>query len=91
MKLSISNDIIPIGKFKVNISKWIKSIQKTRHPLIITQNGKPAGVLLSPAEYDELTYKQSFVQSINRGINDAENEHTYSTNEVRDELKKRRG
>jgi len=46
--ISISNDIVPIAEFKTGISKWFKSIQKAGHPLIITQNGKPAGVLLSP-------------------------------------------
>ncbi len=88
--LSISNDIIPLGKFKVGISKWLKSVQNTRHPLIITQNGTPAGVLLSPSEYDELVYKKSFINSINKGLEDIEKGNTYSTIELRKELKKRR-
>jgi len=36
--MSVSNDIVPIGKFKTSLSKWFKSIQNTGHPLIITQN-----------------------------------------------------
>ena len=48
--ISISNDIVPIAEFKTSISKWFKNLQNTGHPLIITQNGKPAGVLLSPNE-----------------------------------------
>ena len=58
--ISIKNDIVPIAEFKAGISKWIKNIRDTGHPLIITQNGKPAGVLLSPEEYDELVYTKSF-------------------------------
>ena len=45
--ISISNDIVPIAEFKTNISKWFKTLQTSGHPLIITQNSKPAGVLLS--------------------------------------------
>ena len=62
--ISISNDIVPIAEFKTSISKWFKNLKNTGHPLIITQNGKPAGVLLSPNEYDELVYRKSFLDSI---------------------------
>ena len=88
--LSVSNDIIPIGDFKASIAKWFRAIQNSGHPLIITQNGKPAGVLLSPAEYDELVYKKAFLDSVNRGVADAEKGIVYSTEELKGELAKRR-
>ena len=84
--LSISNDIIPIGEFKTKIAKWFKSIQETGQPLIITQNGRPAGVLLSPQEYDELIYRRSFLLSVDRGIDDAENGRLFTAEEVRSKL-----
>jgi len=88
--MSVSNDIVPIGKFKTSISKWFKSVHDTGHPLIITQNGKPAGVLLSPSEYDELVYKRAFLDSISRGIADAESGKIYNSEELKGELSKRR-
>lgn len=88
--LNISNDIVPIGEFKSSLSKWLKNIKNTGHPLVITQNGKPAGVLLSPAEYDELVYKRHFLDSVNRGLSDAESGNVYSTKELKKELDKRR-
>jgi antitoxin YefM len=72
--ISITNDIVPIAEFKASIPRWFKSLRKAEHPLIITQNGKPAGVLLSPNDYDELVYRKSFLNSVNRGIADAESE-----------------
>ncbi|MBN1186838.1 MAG: type II toxin-antitoxin system Phd/YefM family antitoxin [Bacteroidales bacterium] len=80
--ISVANDIIPIGEFKTKISKCFKSIQKTGQPLIITQNGKPAGVLLSPQDYDELVYRRSFLLSVARGIDDAENDRLHTTEEI---------
>jgi prevent-host-death family protein len=88
--MSVSNDIVPIGKFKTSISKWFKSVHNTGHPLIITQNGKPAGVLLSPSEYDELVYKSAFLDSISRGITAAESGKIYNSEELKEELRKRR-
>ena len=88
--LNVSNDIIPIEEFKTSLSKWIKNVQNTGHPLIITQNGKAAGVLLSPSEYDELMYKKLFIDSVIRGLSDAVSEDVYSTEGLKEELSKRR-
>ena len=80
--ISVSNDIIPVGKFKTKISQWLRNIQNTGQPLIITQNGQPAGVLLSPKEYDELVYRKEFLDSVYRGLSDVADGKTYSTEEV---------
>ncbi len=88
--ISINNDIIPIAEFKTGISKWFKSLNETGHPLVITQNGKPAGVLLTPKDYDDLIYRKSFLDSVNRGIADADNGKTISTKELKAKLASRR-
>lgn len=88
--ISISNDIVPIAEFKTNISKWFKTLQTSGHPLVITQNSKPAGVLLTAADYDELVYRKSFFDAVERGIADVENGRARTTDELREELKARR-
>ena len=89
-QIMISNDIIPIGEFKISISKWFKSIRETGHPLVITQNGKPAGVLISPSEFDKLRETKLFIESISRGLSDSEKGEILSTSRLKSELKKRR-
>ena len=84
--ISISNDIVPIAEFKTNISKWFKTLQTSRHPLIITQNSKPAGVLLSASDYDELVYRKSFLDSVEKGIADTESRRSQTTGELRKTL-----
>lgn len=88
--ISVSNDIVPIAEFKTNISKWFKILQTRRRPLIITQNSKPAGVLLSASDYDELVYRKSFLDSVERGILDVESGRTQTTGELRNMLQTRR-
>ncbi len=88
--ISIKNDIVPIAEFKTSLSKCFKSLQGTGHPVIITQNGKPAGVLLSPEDYDELVYRNAFLDSVGKGRQDAESGRTYTTKELRTALASRR-
>ena len=88
--IRISSDIIPLGEFKTGISTCLKKVQATGHPLIITQNGRPAGVLLSPEEYDNLVYRKQFTESVEQGLKAEEAGEVYSTGEVRAKLVEKR-
>jgi antitoxin YefM len=84
--ISITNDIIPVGEFKASLAKYLKEIQEKKNSLIITQNGKPAGVLVSPSEFDELRQTKLFIDSISRGLADSERGETYTTSQLKKEL-----
>jgi len=88
--ISVSSDIIPVGQFKAGLAKYLREIREKKNSLIITQNGKPAGVLLSPSEFDELRQTKLFIDSISRGLSDSEKGKVLSTSQLRNELKKSR-
>ncbi|HED08131.1 MAG TPA: type II toxin-antitoxin system Phd/YefM family antitoxin [Ignavibacteria bacterium] len=88
--ISISNDIIPVGQFKASLAKYLKEIQVHKNSLIITQNGKPAGVLISPKEFDKLRGAKLFIDSISRGLSDSEKGDVFTTSQLKSELRKRR-
>lgn len=88
--ISVSSDIIPVGQFKSDLAKYLKEIREKNNSLIITQNGKPAGVLISPAEFDELRRTKLFIESISRGLTDSDNGEVLSTSQLKNELKKSR-
>jgi prevent-host-death family protein len=70
--LSISEDIVPIGEFKAHASQLLKRLGASARPLVITQNGRPAAVVLSPAEYDRMRERDRFLASVAAGIDDAD-------------------
>jgi prevent-host-death family protein len=86
----ISNDIIPVGQFKSNMAKYLNEIRYKKNSLIITQNGKPAGVLISPSEFDELRQTKLFIDSISRGLSDSDKGEIISTSQLKSELQKSR-
>ncbi len=86
----VANDIIPVGQFKSGLAKYLKEIKNKRNSLIITQNGKPAGVLISPTEFDDLRQTKLFIKSISRGLSDSERGELLSTSQLRSELQKTR-
>lgn len=72
--LKLSKDVVTLAEFKSQAAALLERISTSSQPLLITQNGKPAGVLLSPAEFDRIQEQEStrFVVSVNRGLNDAD-------------------
>jgi prevent-host-death family protein len=84
--LNVAKDIIPVGKFKAGLSQYLKSIREHKHSIVITQNGMAAGVLITPEEYDRLTYWDSFRKSAEQGMRDIENGKLMSTEQARSAL-----
>jgi prevent-host-death family protein len=71
--LNISQNIVSLSDFKNKASKMLHEIQNSRRPLVITQNGKAAAVLISPSDFDLLTEQARFVEAVQRGLEDIQN------------------
>lgn len=68
----VSENFVPVSEFKAQAAQWLKKVGQGSPPLVVTQNGRPAGVLLSPEAYDELTERARFVAAVSEGLSDAE-------------------
>ena len=66
----VAEDIVPIGELKAHLSERIRDLRGRRRPLIVTQNGKAAAVLLAPEEFDRLTTQARFVAAVQEGLAD---------------------
>lgn len=91
MSIRVSEDVVPIGEFKGQAARWLRHAKDTGQPVLITQNGRPAAVLLSPAEYDRLQERQRFLESVAAGLEDAESGRTMTTSQLKRRLAARRG
>lgn len=68
----ISRDIVSLSGFKNRASRMIHQIQHSHRPLVITQNGKAAAVLISPVVYDLLIENAHFIDSVQRGMTEVQ-------------------
>ena len=69
--LRVAEDIVPLSDFKARASELLKRLAETGAPMVITQNGRAAGVLLSPTEFDVLTERARFANAVAEGLDDA--------------------
>ena len=70
--LQISEDILPIGKFKTQASQVLRKLREAQRPIVITQNGKPTAVLITPEEFDRLHERDRFLAAVREGLADSE-------------------
>ncbi len=70
--INISRNIISLSDFKNRASKMLNEVQSSHRPIVITQNGKAAAVLLAPADFDALTERVRFIDAVEAGLADVQ-------------------
>lgn len=53
-KLKPSRDIQPVTEFRANAAQFIEQVRDTGEPMILTQHGRSAAVLLDVDSYESL-------------------------------------
>jgi prevent-host-death family protein len=69
-----TEDIHPMSEHRAHLTEHLRLVQETGRPMVITQNGRPAAVVLSPSRYDELVRLEELaedVAAIKQGFEDA--------------------
>jgi prevent-host-death family protein len=84
--INISQDIVSLSDFKNKASRMLHEVQSSHRPLVITQNGKAAAVLLSPSDFDLLTEQARFVDAVQRGLTDVQSGRVISDEDLDKEL-----
>ena len=85
--IRVAEDIVPIGRFRADAAKLLKKLSKSRQPLVITQNGEAAGVVMSPGEFDRMRERQALLEDIATGVAQMEVGEGMSTTQVLKELR----
>ena len=52
-----NEDILPLSEFRANLAGYIAQTRETGRPVIVTQNGRSAGVFVNASTWDEIQEK----------------------------------
>jgi len=52
-----NEDILPLSEFRKNLAGYITQTRETGRPVIVTQNGRTAGVFVNASTWDEIQEK----------------------------------
>jgi len=72
-RLRINDDIKPLSEIRTGITNFIKQVNNTKRPLIITQHGKSVAVLIDAIEYEAMQEKIELLMDVQTSITQIEN------------------
>ena len=81
--INVSHGIVSLDEFKANASEILREIGVSAEPLVITQNGRPAAVLISSAAFQQLRERQDFLEAAVAGLADSEAGRVVDQDKVR--------
>ena len=89
--VQVSEDIISVSELKAHAAKWLDRAMETDAPLVVTQHGRAAGVLVSPRMYDALVEQGQLALAVGEGLDDANTGRVISHAALKRELADRYG
>jgi prevent-host-death family protein len=88
MDISISKDIEPLSEFRKKSADFVKRLKKDKQPIILTQHGKSAAVLMDVSEYERFTKKLEMLEDLLEAKQQVEQGKTYTMDQARERIEK---
>ena len=80
--------LVPITDMKRQAGKVLDALREDRSPMVITEHGRAAAVLLDVASYEALTRRHEILKGIEEGERDIAGGRTLSWAQAKAELRK---
>ena len=79
---ALAEDLVPINEFRANLASWLARAEETRRPVVVTQRGRAAGVLVAPEVLDQLEEELDLVRVVLRGLSESAQEDLIEDDEL---------
>ena len=63
-KVKPSEDIQPLSTFRANAASLVQQVRETKRPLVLTQHGRSAAVVLDVGEYEALVEEVELLRDV---------------------------
>ena len=59
-----SQDIRPLSEFRASVASFVEQVQSTKRPLVLTQHGRSAAILLAVDAYEALLERVELAEDV---------------------------
>lgn len=71
-RIETSEGLVPVKQFRSNLAEWFRKVADSGRPVIVTQHGKAAAVVMSPSAVDDLQEELAFMRAVVKGLRSIE-------------------
>ena len=83
MNISLTKDIEPLSEFRKKSADFVKRLKKEKQPIVLTQHGKSAAVLMDVSEFERVTKKMEMLEDLLEAKQQVEQDKTYSLDDAK--------
>ena len=87
MNIDLKEDIKPLSNLRSDPAALLKQVQENHRPLVITDRGKPAAILVDVEYFQKENEKMALMEAILDGEKDIQEGHMKALNQLNKELK----
>ncbi len=88
-RINLETNIRPLSDFRANITSIIEEIKRTKKPIVLTQHGRSAAVILDVAEYEKILEKIELLSDIELAESQIEKGQGISHDKAKTQILKR--
>ncbi|MEX0722609.1 MAG: type II toxin-antitoxin system Phd/YefM family antitoxin [Gracilimonas sp.] len=92
LKVELDQDIQPVSEFRKKSADFIDRVKNNKRPIVLTQHGKSAAILIDVAEYqrmiDKIDLMDDLLEAERQIMNGEVTSHEEAKNQIRENLKK---
>jgi prevent-host-death family protein len=88
-RIALDADIHPVSDLRSNFSSLINQVHDTKRPIVITQHGRSAAVLLDVLEYERMIDKFELINDIELAAKQISEGQGISNEQARKRVKSR--
>ena len=87
----LNQDVKPVSEFRANAAELIEQLKSSRRPLVLTQGGHSAAVVLDVAEYEGMLEQIELLSDVRTAVAQIERGEGIPNESAKAELQRRFG
>jgi prevent-host-death family protein len=88
-RIKIDTDIKPVSEFRANAADLIEQVRTTGRPLVLTQRGRSAAVVVDAADYEEMVEEIELLRDVHTAVEQIVGGKGVSNSDAKKRLRKR--
>ena len=87
--VNLKTDIKPVSEFRANAAELIEHVRTSRRPLVLTQRGHSAAVVLDVVEYERMVEAIELLSDVRTATQEVDSGAGVSNRQAKSELRRR--
>jgi prevent-host-death family protein len=88
-RVNLNTDIKPVSEFRANAAELIEHVKNSGRPLVLTQRGHSAAVVLDVGEYERMVEEIELLSDVRTAIQQIDAGQAVSNRDAKAELRRR--